>query len=496
MFIMILLGAHGVRGTDQYWYLADVDTLIQGGEPFSNLYFPRALIENREDTNYFIHNGPALHLSAIIGRWTGAFNGWLALNLLCHFTTAFCIYITALRYTSHCIAAVSCFLYFISPIAIWQSVNMMQEHFYAALMAVIIASFTYRDKTYPKLIMQTALALSIAIHPLFTTLAVSYIARNLYISIKRQNKMLLLQAIFFTAACITIFKLYQPVFPSNFQPDLYSLVAGSIPKVSSMVWHYSDSIPTLDIKLLSYKLQYAAKIHVSQPHFYFYTNIALLCCVYLLLRKKRPLNSIVYLLSFVMALYIALSILMQSQPRYQQIFAPATFVLIAIVLYELKKHLPTTIKNSSFTILTSASMAVSIFLCYTANTQAKHEQQSLAELSYQLGMLPTKSNILLQDSNHETKLSYILKPRKILSIKSNLLGAGSYMRTLSKFQPDFVISTNPLQGLLENTTIHGNLKTSHLGDFYIYKVNGDVSLASQNNRGTLKQTALNQRPLQ
>ncbi len=496
MLIVILFGAHGVRGTDQYWYLADVDTLIQGGEPLSNLYFPRVLIENREDTNYFIHNGPALHLSAIVGGWTGAFYGWLIVNLLCHLVTASCIYITALRCTNNNVATASCFLYFISPVAIWQTVNMLQENFFSALLAIIICSHTYIDKKYPKLILHIALALSIAIHPLFTTLTLTYIAIKLYNSIKRQNKKLLLESVFFSTICAAVYKLYPLVFPSNFQPDLYSLIAGSIPKLSNMIWHYSDSLPTLDLQLLTYKLRHAVQLHISQPHFYFYTLIALICSVYLLLRRKKPLNNIVYPLSFVMMLYVALCILMQSQPRYQQIFAPATFLLIALILYDLKKHLPASIKNSLFTILASASMTASIFLCYSVNLQSKNEQKSLAELTDQLRSLPSNSNILLQDSNHGTKLSYILKPRKILSVESNLLAANRYAETISEFQPDFVISTNPLQGSLGEKTSGAQLKTSHLGDFYIYKFNESFALASRDDQGAQKRTLLSQRPQQ
>lgn len=492
MLVAIVSSAHGVRGTDQYWYLADVDTLIQGGKPLSNLYFPRALIDGREDSNYFIHNGPALYLSAMFGAWIGAFNGWLIVNLLCHFITAFCIYVAALRHTSRSVATASCFLYFISPIAVWQSVNMMQEHFFAALLAIILAGYTYRDNRLANLSMHLTLVLSVAMHPLFTVLSVVYATVVLFNAIRINSYALLLQSIIFTAICAFIYKIHPIVFPSTFQPDLYSSVAGSIPRISNMVWHYSDTLPSIDAPLLIYKLNHALKMHVSQPYFYFYTNIALLCSAYLLARRQQSIGKMVYLLSLVMALYAALSILMQSQPRYQQIFAPATFLLIALILYDIKNRVPSTIRNSSFTILASVSMSVSLFLCFTVNIQAKNEQQSITELSENLKTIPITSNILLHDSKHETKLSYVLKPRKVLSVKSNLLGSASYAETLSKFKPDFVISTRPLPEFGHATTFSTKLETSHLGDFYIYQASNSLTLTSHASHVALSPVNFNQ----
>ena len=82
VLISVAFAASGVRGTDQYWYLADVLTLIEGGDPLSNLYFPRAVLDGT--ANYFAHSGPSLHLSAMVGKIVGPYNGWLVVNLISH----------------------------------------------------------------------------------------------------------------------------------------------------------------------------------------------------------------------------------------------------------------------------------------------------------------------------------------------------------------------------------------------------------------------------
>ncbi len=494
MLVAMLLSAYGVRGTDQYWYLADVITLIQGDQPFSNLYFPRVLIENREDANYFIHNGPVLYLSALIGGILGPFNGWLTVNVVCHLITAFCVYVTALRYTTHTISISSSFLYFISPIAVWQSMNMMQENFFACLLAVIVATFAYRDTKLPRILMQAALVITVAIHPLFTTLAITYISVNIAKAIHNKNKKQLVHALLIAAACIVMVRIYPSVFPSTFQPDLQSLIAGSVPNKSSMLWHYSANIPSLDLQLLVLKLKHAVLQHLNQPYYYFYTNIALIFGIYLLLRKKHQLRDIEALLIFVLALYTCLSILMQPQPRYQQIFAPATFVAISLLANETRLLLPATIRKFTFAGLAGASMLMSFYLCYTVYVESSNEHSALEELSVHFSDIPLGSRVLLQDSDHETKLSYTLRPRKVLSVKTNLLDASNYDRVLSKFQPDCVISTKPIGTLTATVGSGKKLETRYLGNFYYYELKSYKSMSADKFRVPLRSASFTERP--
>jgi len=474
MLTAILLGAHGVRGTDQYWYLADVTTLIEGREPISNLYFPRIFIEGQEHANFFIHNGPALHLSAQLGKLVGAFNGWLTVNLLSHLITAACIYLSAIRYTSRPISIACCFLYLISPIAIWQSMNMMQEQFYGALLATIVLAFSYRSKRASKIYLHLVLIFSIAIHPVFTAVGVAYILICIFKSLQRRKTSELLGVLILAAVCGVVYQLYYFIFPSTFQPDVLSIIRGSVPNLSSMLWHYSDSLPAIDVAFLFYKLKVAATLHTNEFFVYFYTNLAAVSAVYLLVtsRQPRPLQrrSLVYLLCFILSLYVAITVLMQTQPRYQQIFASASFLLIALALNDIRAYLSTATKNIIFTVTASATITIGVYLCYTANVQSKQEQHSLAQIQHEFVSLPTGSNIMLVNSDHETKLAYILSPRKVLSVKTHLLAAETYRRTIDMFQPDYIVSTRPIvQFPIESRRLN-TLYTNYLGSFYLYKI--------------------------
>lgn len=472
MLTAILLGAHGVRGTDQYWYLADVTTLIEGREPLSNLYFPRIFIEGQEHANFFIHNGPALHLSAQLGKLIGAFNGWLAVNLISHLITAACIYLSAIRYTSRPISTACCFLYLVSPIAIWQSMNMMQEQFYGALLATIVLAFSYRSTKAAKIYLHLVLICSIAIHPVFTAIGLAYILTCIFKSFQRKKTAELLGMLILAAVCGVVYHLYYFIFPTTFQPTVLSVIRGSVPNLSSMLWHYSDSLPAIDSALLFYKLRVAAAQHTHEFFVYFYTNLAALSAVYLLLFSRQPKQrrNLICLLCFILGLYFAITVLMQAQPRYQQIFASASFLLIALALNDIRAYLSTTTKNIVFTTIASATITIGVYLCYTANVQAKQEEHSLAQIAIGLESLPSGSNIMLVNSDHETKLAYILSPRKVLSVKTHLLTTETYQRTIEIFQPGFIVSTRPIaQFPVENRRLD-TLYTDYLGSFYLYQI--------------------------
>jgi len=129
----------GVRGSDQYWYLSDTETLVSGSSPHTNTVFSgmllRQTIPNPE--TFFVHNGPLLHLNAAIGRVTGAFHAWkitnLAFFLIAALFTGFLV--KQLCDTRYACLAVS--LYLLTPIHNWLAGNLLQETFYSAITAVL-----------------------------------------------------------------------------------------------------------------------------------------------------------------------------------------------------------------------------------------------------------------------------------------------------------------------------------------------------------------------
>src|SRR5919108_5969848 len=55
--VLVWIGASGVRGSDQYWYVADVESLIEGHGVQSNEVYPAAIRDGVTSLpRPFVHN--------------------------------------------------------------------------------------------------------------------------------------------------------------------------------------------------------------------------------------------------------------------------------------------------------------------------------------------------------------------------------------------------------------------------------------------------------
>lgn len=92
--------AKELRGSDQYWYVQDVETLALRGVSTTNVVFPATL--NRPDARIpapFIHNILPVYLTAPFVPALGGYRAWLAANGLGLALTALCAGLAALRLT-------------------------------------------------------------------------------------------------------------------------------------------------------------------------------------------------------------------------------------------------------------------------------------------------------------------------------------------------------------------------------------------------------------
>jgi hypothetical protein len=84
----------GVRGTDQFWYVADVETLVRDHANIGNTVFPVALLgPSPVMPPPFIHNILSMYVAAVPALVLGPFGGWLALNTVATLATASLIYL-------------------------------------------------------------------------------------------------------------------------------------------------------------------------------------------------------------------------------------------------------------------------------------------------------------------------------------------------------------------------------------------------------------------
>jgi len=435
---LITIAASGVRGTDQYQYIADVESIKQNLSQETNLYFPAKIIreKNNPTPNFFNHNGPYLHLVAMFKQFS-TYKTWITLNFLCHLLVAFVIWIGSLRYSDKFVATCVTATYLLSPIAFWQTANVLQETYFSAITALFTLFWLFKQNPLARIGLPLIVFLGVFSHPLFLALSGAiaiYIGKELFTSRVKTDLVLLV------CVLVSVFAAnwFSPIFfPTQFQPDLKSIITSAIPGVSNMLWHYSVAQPELTFNLFAAKAIAAAKMHFFKPSFsffYIFTNLAF-TGILVLLWKKRHSKDFFMPVLLVFGLYVAIIVLQQNHARYQQIISPVTFIVLAATAALIKrKHV------KLFTLaLLAMSLTVDIMLCTRLRQQSVTQAEDVAQLAINTAALVDKTNIVAIDVSPHGPLAYALRPHNVLSIRTQHLKKSHIQEAIENFKPEYLI---------------------------------------------------------
>lgn len=468
---LCLWGDKGIRGTDQYWYMSDIQTVQEGKANLSNIFYPGKILRElrgQATPNYFIHNGPFIQIVGILGRHFDINNIWKALNISLHAFITLVILLVLKKYTNSQTGFITGSLYALSPIALWQSVNLLQEQFYAGLFAAMTLAFAHRNHSFGLYSLIPLFFIGSLTHPLFFILAMLFTGyRTLQSILNKSGKKMagwaVLGLVLFTTKLQT-----SAIFPSTFQPDLKSIVSGSVPNVSNMLWHFSDLQPTITFELLVNKLESFFQqqfLQIFQMPFFLYTNLAFITFAVLAFTNRRSKYVEILLPIFlVFGLYVAMGVLMQNQPRYQQIISAASFITIGIFIYEFQKPYW---KYFIFSLL-CLNLVVGAYLMDRAHNQAISESAEIVAHKKSLSFISTNDNVVVYNYNDYIQLGYTLKPTKILAIKSQFLEPEDIAKTTALFNADYVITSRQIE---KDILPYLNITSApqRHGIFYVYE---------------------------
>lgn len=133
---MIVGTSGGVRGSDQYWYLADTETLLRGEPPRSNNLYPRQLLDLGLARSPMIHDILPQRGVLPLARLIGAYPAWMALNTVAMLAGALLLMISSRRLAGPVVAAVLAGALLLLPLSMASATQMLAE---AALVPFIAA---------------------------------------------------------------------------------------------------------------------------------------------------------------------------------------------------------------------------------------------------------------------------------------------------------------------------------------------------------------------
>ncbi len=461
LFAIVVWGAHGPRGSDQFQYVADAETLARGAPPRTNLHFAGGWLRSLDGgppANLMSHNGPILHAVAALVPTLGGYRAWIAANVGAHLVVAACVWSLARRLRGSRAAGIATAAYLLSPIALWQVMNPLQEVMLSMLLALALLGFARRTTPWGEPLLAGALLAGVASHPLFVPPALLYPMFRSYEVRARPRAMVHIGAMLALLAAVLIVRASTPgFFPTSFQPNLAAIIASAVPGGSNMYWQLGLELPRIDAELLFSKLSEALRKHFASPAnapFYVYLNASLAALCWLLwqaVTRRRPIPRtmlprvpdptwraplpwpLLLAVALPIALYVAMVVLQQSHARFAQIVAPASFVAIVAALPARFWNARRTAVGASLALV--ASVALGAIYAHELREQANADARGVATLRASVAELPPDARLAMLDVPAHGAFAWAVRPRPLLVLRSDLMDARDVDRALASFAP-------------------------------------------------------------
>src|SRR5262245_9247276 len=141
--VLVWVGTSGVRGSDQYWYVADVESLIDGHGVQTNEIYP-VTVRYEVGTLHrpFVHHILNTYGVALPALHFGSYGCWIAVNLASSLLTSFLIFCTVVRFTDSRTAALAVSAsYLLLPLTVWLTTQPLAEASIAPLVALTVYSY-------------------------------------------------------------------------------------------------------------------------------------------------------------------------------------------------------------------------------------------------------------------------------------------------------------------------------------------------------------------
>ncbi len=353
--LTVLAASGGIRGSDQYWYASDVDSIVHG-DLTTNTVLPVGLLgPGGHVPPAFIHNVLSLYLAAIPALLVGSFNGWLVLDIVATLLSAVLIYLTAKRYAARWAALLCAAAYPLLPITLWQASQPLAEtslSLFAALFVFLVAVAGADGRRWLAVVAAAGLLyLSRQSYlPILLAVPLGFLVVRL-----RADRSALGRSLAITAglgvAAGAFAAAGQALFSAqNVDASYTRLLHTAVPGQTDNMWFNLDLSPAnlanqlpFDAGLLATKLvahladQLYAFDSLPVGLFYWTFNILAIVAVVAAWRERRSprLRVIIAALAFV-AIHLVTIALFQNQFRYTMPALPGLLIVLAMVLSDIR----------------------------------------------------------------------------------------------------------------------------------------------------------------
>ncbi len=408
--ILVLYAAGGVRGSDQYWYVADVTSLMKGNAT-TNCIYPVNILKHDPVPPHFIHNILNLYLVVPFAALTrDAYSGWILANILATLSVALVIRALLRRFGYSRVADLVAAIWLLLPMSVWLTSQASSEATGTAVVAIAVYATITATRTIGWI---AAILLWVAATYCRFTFAPALLAVSaLYFVTNRSwlhASLLLLLAVIFLA-------LQAGLFPTG-GPNLIEVVRAHSRIQGLMGPYMLWVIPSLDWSgLIANGGREIAKLFVPQEKSWFLFYLPVLVvgigAVVATRHHKHSDPRLLALTLVLTAITLATLVLHTNQPRFLQALLPTLLIFCAPIILA-QSDRKRWMGLLFLLLLASASVAIA----YQARASSMKEAGEWGKVGGTLtNIIPPQDGLMYgvtDGAGHGQALSYYCRPRLV-----------------------------------------------------------------------------------
>ena len=387
-----------------------------------------------------MHNILNLYFVILPGIFFGAYTGFIIMNILCSFLTAFFIYKTIIIYTKYQPALLVSLLYLLLPITVWQTAQPLAEASIAPLVALLMLlyakiSISNNNKLFNWVILVFISGLLILCRlsflPIIFVIPIIYLIHNRPIKIKNIFNMVILFILGFLFLLIqkkyfetsVSISLLQSIF--NFSNNKFGNM-GSFFELHPKPITVLNFINALFIKTIKeLKIQFLS-LNSMGILFYLPSNLMAIIAFLLFFKSKsKKIKNITFIAILFFLLHLLTVILVQNQFRYMLVIIPPLLIVTGIALSSWRQTICCFLNKKYVVsililILILTLTPINFILTNRLHNEGIRSQQVRKELSAVFcENIPTCDTIMVEYSGGNLIYGYILRPRFVLYISDD-----------------------------------------------------------------------------
>lgn len=428
-------GATGVRGSDDFWYVADVNSLITGKGAVSNNVFPVSCRHHIPTLpRSFVHNVPNVYFAALPALIFGSYKGWIVLNIFCNLITACLIFIIVKKFVTKTWALLMMLTYLSLPLILMGTIKPMAEASIVPLVTLELLIYIYKNEgLHYWILMEFIAGLLFACRPNFIILLflipVVYVVEQFIFNKSWVKNLFILLFI-----CIALTIVPKILFKPNVSYSNLSIINSGVPNKSNNMniffnlnpepVNLGNTIENLKAKTKeSLKIQFKPTKEIGFLMYYVPFNIMFIFSLLLLFKDKKYIPLSMFAI-FMFLLHILTVIIFQNQDRYMIVSIPALLCSMGVflgstnILNKISPRLGLVLLLIPFLIF----MKSNIYVSHLYHKEGLDEKAIMNNMDKDFKNIIPQKDVVVVQANYATDYlpeSYLLRPREVLFILDN-----------------------------------------------------------------------------